>query len=83
MALGQIEPWVTDNLFQLQELCIAPSHQTQGIGRNLLQQLRAQVRAHDQVGSLYLLTNRASAAETFYAKLGFANSAQKLVMGMR
>lgn len=81
MALGQIEHWLNDSLFLLQEFCVLPKQQNQGIGRALLSELLPGLAAKEQVAAVYLLTDRASPAQAFYEKFGFAPSAKKLVMG--
>ncbi|MGE5386117.1 MAG: GNAT family N-acetyltransferase [Betaproteobacteria bacterium] len=81
MAFGQIEGWLDGNLFLLQEFCVSPSHQHQGIGRALLSELLTDLSSIDNVGAVYLLTDHASPAQSFYEKFGFVPSAKKVVMG--
>ena len=80
MAFGQVEAWHSSNLFLLQEFCVSPSHQNQGIGKALLSELFPSLAAAENVGAVYLLTDRASPAQAFYEKFGFVTSAKKVVM---
>ena len=81
MAFGQIEGWLNSNIFLLQEFCVSPSHQSQGIGKALLSELLLSLADTENVGAVYLLTDHASPAQAFYEKFGFVTSAKKVVMG--
>ncbi|MBS1199264.1 MAG: family acetyltransferase [Proteobacteria bacterium] len=82
MAFGQVEGWIDGNLFLLQELCVLSKHRGQGIGKVMLNKLVSDLRSNDGLIALYLLTDRGGPAESFYQKLGFACSGQKIVMGL-
>lgn len=81
MAFGQIEGWLNANFFLLQEFCVSPSHQNQGIGKALLSELLPRLASVESVGAVYLLTDHASPAQAFYEKFGFVTSPKKVVMG--
>ncbi len=70
LAVGHSEPWVDGEHFYLNELCVDPGAQREGIGGALLSEL---TRRLDQRGTshLYLLTERASPAEAFFRRFGF------------
>lgn len=80
-AFGQIEGWIHDKLFLLQEFCVSPPHQKRGIGKALLCELLPRLARAEHVSAVYLLTDHASPAQAFYERLGFAPSAKKVVMG--
>jgi len=65
----------------LQEFCVSPPHQKRGISKALLCELLPRLAGAEHVGAVYLLTDHASPAQAFYERLGFAPSANKVVMG--
>ena len=77
LAIGHLEPWVDGAHFYLNELCVLPSHQRQQVGSALLEGIVAELSARDAV-ALFLLTDRASAAEGFFRAHGFAPDAESL-----
>lgn len=80
MAFGQVEGWLDGNLFLIQELCVLPDHQNKGIGKAMLAKLVSELKANDDVIAAYLLTDRGSAAEAFYNKIGFTCNVNKIIM---
>jgi GNAT superfamily N-acetyltransferase len=83
IALGQIEGWLRGSLFLLQEMCVVPSQQRVGVGRRMLDHLLSTLATADDVHEVYLLTDAASAAESFYLGHGFNRSARKIVLSRR
>ena len=79
-AMGHVEQWDRGQHFYLQEMCVAPPSQRRGIGTALMQTLCYDLMAM-QVEKIYLLTARASAAESFYKKHGFYVSQKMVMMG--
>jgi len=82
MAAGQVEGWLRGSLFLLQEMCIVPRRQHDGIGTRLLEHLLAELRKNDHVNEVYLLTDAASEAESFYVARGFHRSERKIVLSL-
>lgn len=80
MAIGQIERWIDSGHFLLQEMCVAPDLQGQGIGTAMLSTLAQQLKDNAGVTSMYLLTDETAPATKFYSKLHFARSQRKIVM---
>jgi aminoglycoside 6'-N-acetyltransferase I len=70
LAVGHSEPWTDGLHFYLNELCVDPACQRQSMGSALLRDLTSHL---DDRGILdvYLLTERASAAEGFFQQHGF------------
>lgn len=71
--LGHTEPFHTQDLFYLREMCVAPDLQNDGIGKALLEQLEIFL-ASASVAGAYLITERATPAARFYLKNGYALS---------
>jgi len=82
MATGQVEGWLRGSLFLIQEMCVVPSRQHAGIGTRLLEHFLSELRKNDDVSDAYLLTDAASAAESFYLARGFRRSAHKIVLSL-
>jgi aminoglycoside 6'-N-acetyltransferase I len=80
MATGQVEGWLRGSLFLIQEMCVVPRRQDAGIGRRLLEHLWSELQKNDDVRQAYLLTDAASAAESFYVARGFHRSERKIVL---
>lgn len=81
MAFGQIEQWTDSCHFLLQEMCVVPDLQGQGIGTAMLGTLGKQLKENAGVTSMYLLTDETAPAAKFYGKLHFARSQTKILMG--
>lgn len=69
-ALGNIEPFHTENLFYLREMCIARKHQSQGIGSQIYGVLEGELYLR-KVEQVYLATGRGIPAAKFYSTIGF------------
>lgn len=67
-ALGHLERYGPEDHFLLQEMCVRPARQRQGLGTALLEALR---RRLPDVRQWYLLTTRDSVASKFYERNGF------------
>ena len=80
MAAGQIEGWLQGNLFLIQEMCVVPSRQHAGIGTQLLAHFLSELERNDGLEAVYLLTDAASDAESFYVARGFHRSERKVVL---
>ncbi|AUB39698.1 Ribosomal protein S18 acetylase RimI and related acetyltransferases [Nostoc flagelliforme CCNUN1] len=68
--------------FYLEEICIQPHKQHQGIGTKLLNQLMDTLTAM-KVTTIYLLTNKDGQAEAFYTKHGYQRSQDMIFMAKR
>ncbi len=80
LAAGQVEGWLRGSLFLIQEMCVAPRRQQAGIGTRLLEHLMRELQKNDDVSEVYLLTDAASSAESFYVARGFHRSERKIVL---
>jgi aminoglycoside 6'-N-acetyltransferase I len=80
MTVGQVEGWLRGSLFLLQEMCVVPRRQRTGIGTRLLEHLFRELQKNDNVSEVYLLTDAASSAESFYVARGFRRSERKIVL---
>ncbi|BEL05033.1 hypothetical protein Q0Z83_032240 [Actinoplanes sichuanensis] len=67
-AIGHLERHGTTDHFLLQEMCVHPDHQRQGIGTRLLDDLATRI---PDVTHWYLLTGRDTPAAAFYQANGF------------
>ncbi|MEH1124973.1 GNAT family N-acetyltransferase [Micromonospora sp. CPCC 206061] len=67
-ALGHLERYASDDHFLLQEMCVKPARQRQGVGTALLEALRDRM---PEVRHWYLVTMRDGVAAEFYKKNGF------------
>jgi aminoglycoside 6'-N-acetyltransferase I len=65
--------------FYLEEICVQPHKQRQGIGTKLLNQLIDTLTAMKVTG-VYLLTNKDGQAEAFYTKHGCQRSQHLILM---
>jgi aminoglycoside 6'-N-acetyltransferase I len=81
-ALGFSEPWHEGTHFYLKEMCIAHTHQRQGLGMRLMDFLSAELTVR-KTRRIYLLTARGDASEAFYSKAGFYTSPKMILMARR
>ncbi|MDZ8109610.1 MAG: GNAT family N-acetyltransferase [Nostoc sp. DedQUE12a] len=65
--------------FYLEEICVLPNKQRQGIGTKLLNKLMDTL-IYIEVNRVYLLTNKDAQAETFYTKHGYQRNQQMIFM---
>ena len=70
LALGHGEPWTDGLHFYLNELCIDPTEQREGVGKALLAKLMETLRSRG-ISSVFLLTEVSSVAESFFLNQGF------------
>ncbi len=82
MATGQVEGWLRGSLFLIQEICVVPRRQNAGVGTLLLDHLLGELQRNDDVSAVYLLTDAASSAESFYVARGFHRSERKIVLSL-
>ncbi|MEH2086365.1 GNAT family N-acetyltransferase [Nostoc sp.] len=68
--------------FYLEEICVQPYKQHQGIGTKLLNQLMDTLTVMKVTG-VYLLTKKDGQAEAFYTKHGYQRSQQMIFMAKR
>ncbi|MCC5621812.1 GNAT family N-acetyltransferase [Nostoc sp. CHAB 5715] len=68
--------------FYLEEICVRPNKQRQGIGTRLLNQLMDTLTAMEVTG-VYLLTKKDGQAEAFYTKHGYQRSQHLIFMAKR
>ena len=79
-VMGHVESYDTGGDFCLQEMCLRPTLQRQGIGTALLDQLKRHL-IEAGARKLYLLTSRDGPAARFYEKNGFYTSDKMIMMG--
>ncbi len=65
--------------FYLEEICVRPHQQRQGIGTKLLNKLMDTLTCIE-VNRVYLLTNKDGQAEAFYKKHGYQRNQQMIFM---
>ena len=70
-ALGNTEPYYFGSMFYLREMCTQTTLQNRGVGNKILDALEKQLHAQE-VHSIYLTTERAIPAASFYQKKGFS-----------
>ena len=70
LVIGHSEPWADGLHFYLNELCIAPERQREGVGEALLDEVLGELRMQG-ISSVYLLTETSTGAESFFRKHGF------------
>jgi GNAT superfamily N-acetyltransferase len=71
--LGNTEPFHTQGMFYLREMCVLPNFQRGGIGNALLEKLETFLVSRSIAG-IYLITERALPAARFYSRGGFGHS---------
>jgi len=72
-ALGNAEPYYFGSIFYLREMCIKTKLQNLGLGKRTLNALENECSAK-KINKLYLTTERAIPAASFYQKNGFKYS---------
>jgi len=77
--LGQKERWIGSFHFNLQEMCVLPTHQRQGIGRALVTHVSRSLKS-EGTEKIYLITGPNTGAAAFYEALGFYSSRGRIVM---
>ena len=77
VAIAQIEGWLGKNICVLNELCVHPSSENNGIGTALLKQFIEKLSSEESVVAGYLLTDREGHAQLFYEKFGFSLSTKE------
>ncbi len=68
--------------FYLEEICVLPNKQRQGIGTKLLNQLMDTLTTIEVTG-VYLLTKKDGQAEAFYTNNGYQRNQQMIFMAKR
>lgn len=79
-VLGSLEQYLVAKNYFLQELCVHPEQQKQGLGGRLVHDLMDMLRSID-VTYIYLLTRSDTGLEQFYGKHGFQDQNFLRVMG--
>lgn len=79
LLLGQKERWVDAFHFNLQEMCVVPARQRNGVGRALLRHVTEQLRA-EGTEKIYLITSPDGGAAAFYSAHGYYASRGRIVM---
>ena len=65
LSIGHCELWTDQAHFYLNELCVNPTDQRKEIGKKLLDELMTELR-NRKIVSVFLLTEHASGAESFF-----------------
>lgn len=78
-AAGYREPDDVREIFYLRTFCVRPDTQGTGVGSALLGRLKSHLGERG-VSSIYLLTHRGTPAERFYARHGYTENADDIVM---
>ena len=82
MLMGTLEPYITNNLFYLREICVAVNEQNQGIGKSLLSALNTKLSAHGVIGQ-YVATDKNLPAASFYASNGYVSNNEMVFMSRK
>lgn len=77
VSLGRLKHWFDGIEYCIDELCVKPARQGQGLGSVLLQQIRAYAQAR-HYREISLRTNRQAPAYRFYQKNGFEEMADQV-----
>jgi aminoglycoside 6'-N-acetyltransferase I len=78
-AAGYRENADDGETFHLRTICVSPTVRGQGVGGELLRRLKETLTGTG-VRSIYLLTDRGTPAEAFYAKHGYEASPKDIAM---
>lgn len=70
LAMGHIRHWYSGTEYYIDELCIHPQRQGQGMGSRFLSEIEAYLRRCD-IRHLFLLTDQNVPAYRFYLQNGF------------
>ena len=70
MSVGKISHWWEGTNYNIEELCIAPSYQGQGIGSEFLELIEQDVREKG-ISCIFLQTDNDKPSYRFYLKNGF------------
>jgi GNAT superfamily N-acetyltransferase len=79
VCLGHRKRWWQGDEYHIDELFVAPEAQRQGIGRQIIDYTKQELRTKG-VGRLTLLTVRNTSADQFYSRLGFIPSEHLIFM---
>jgi aminoglycoside 6'-N-acetyltransferase I len=79
LVLGYRRAHFDGELFYLEEICVAPSAQSRGIGGRLLDRMEGEL-AGMGVDKVFLLTIKEGPAKAFYEKMGYRRSKTTVVM---
>lgn len=81
-VMGNVEIYQQQRHYYIQEICVHPAYQCQGIDSELMRAVEK--RCHnDGLDRIYLLTMRESPAAQFYQKSGFYISPKMILMSKR
>lgn len=75
-VMGNFEPYQSDRLFILKEMCVPPNYQRSGVGSYLLTQLHENL-VELGVSVVNLITREGTGAEKFYLAHNYYRSAGK------
>lgn len=81
-VIGNVVPAMGVSDFVMHELFIHPSCQRQGIGTGLLKYLLNELQQR-HIASVYVITTRATPAQTFYLQQGFTISDSEINLVLR
>ncbi len=71
IVLGNAEPFLSEETFNLREMCVNPKQQGNGVGQRLIQQLHLKLKELD-ISGVYLTTRNELKAASFYTKNGYS-----------
>ncbi len=70
MSVGMIRHWWEGTNYNIEELCVSPEYQHQGIGRRFLTMIESEIKDREFAG-IFLQTDSDKPAYEFYHKFGF------------
>ena len=75
MSIGMIRHWWEGTNYNIEELCVSPELQGQGIGSYFMELIEKDIQTRGAVG-IFLQTDNDKPAYSFYHKIGFGNLGQ-------
>ena len=72
MSLGMIRHWWEGTNYNIEELCVAPEFQGEGMGSRFMEMIERDIQTRGAVG-IFLQTDNDKPAYKFYQKIGFGN----------
>ncbi|MDF7639503.1 GNAT family N-acetyltransferase [Lactobacillus sp. ESL0791] len=79
LSIGFKKPWIKGMEYYIDEFCVAPEYQGQGVGSNFLKLIDAAISTKGMTGMI-LNTGKGYPAEQFYLKNGFTQLEDLIVL---
>ena len=82
MSVGMIRHWWEGTNYNIEELCVSPEYQHQGIGRRFLAMIESEIKDRGFAG-IFLQTDSDKPAYEFYHKFGFKDLSEHVSLYKR